>query len=176
MKIVRPTTFGGPEVLQLLDEDTPSPGPGEVLVAVRGIDVNPVDWKLYSGAFGSDPALLGAVGTSVAGVVAALGSPGLTGPDGAELAVGDAVVARGVHGTAYAEQVVADASALRVLPDGLGFEEAAALLVGAAPRSTCSTPSGWARASTPGRCSSCTARRAGSARRRSSSRRSAGSA
>ena len=128
MRIVRPTTFGGPEVLELLDEDAPSPGPGEVLVAVRAIDVNPVDWKLYSGAFGTDPALLGAVGTSVSGVVAALGSPGLTGADGAALAVGDAVVARSVHGTAYAEQVVADAAAVRALPAGLGFEEAAALL------------------------------------------------
>ncbi|MGC5168158.1 NADP-dependent oxidoreductase [Luteimicrobium sp. DT211] len=126
MRIVRPTTFGGPEVLQVLDEDAPSPGVGEVLVGVRAIDVNPVDWKLYSGAFGADPGLLGAVGTSVSGVVLALGEPGADGPS---LAVGDAVVARAVHGTTYAERVVADAAAVHALPAGVGFEEGAALLV-----------------------------------------------
>lgn len=113
MKIVKPTAFGGPEVLEVLDVDVPSPGPGQVLVQVRAIDVNPVDYKMYSGAFGSDPSRLETIGTAVSGVLA-----------GAD----DAVVADAVVGTSYAEQVVADASAVLPKPESLGFEEAAALL------------------------------------------------
>ena len=44
------TAYGGPEVLALVEIDTPAPGPGEVAVDVRAAGVNPGDWKRYSGA------------------------------------------------------------------------------------------------------------------------------
>ena len=41
--------YGGPEVLKLRSIPPPRPAPGEVLVEVRAVSMNPVDWK---GAFG----------------------------------------------------------------------------------------------------------------------------
>src|SRR4029450_3038005 len=45
MRIVRQTTLGGPEVLEVVDAERPEPIPTEVLVRVRAAGVNPVDWK-----------------------------------------------------------------------------------------------------------------------------------
>jgi NADPH2:quinone reductase len=50
---VRAITYtqpGGPDVLQLVDRDTPEPGPGEVLVRLAFSGVNPTDWKSRSGS------------------------------------------------------------------------------------------------------------------------------
>lgn len=41
---------GGPDVLQLVDRDLPTPGPGEVRVRVAVSGVNPTDWQARSGA------------------------------------------------------------------------------------------------------------------------------
>ncbi|GHE96150.1 NADPH:quinone reductase [Amycolatopsis deserti] len=41
--------LGGPEVLELVDAPRPVPGPGEVLVRVHAVGVNPADWKLRRG-------------------------------------------------------------------------------------------------------------------------------
>lgn len=70
--VVVATAFGGPEVLELIDESLPAPGPGQVLLEVRAAGVNPVDFKLYSGAFGGNPAHLPMrLGSEAAGVVLA---------------------------------------------------------------------------------------------------------
>jgi NADPH:quinone reductase-like Zn-dependent oxidoreductase len=50
MKAVRINEYGGPDVLRLEDIPRPSPAAGEVLIHVRAMGVNPVDWKLRSGA------------------------------------------------------------------------------------------------------------------------------
>jgi len=50
---VRAITYtqpGGPDVLQLVERDTPQPGPGEVLVRLAFSGVNPTDWKSRSTA------------------------------------------------------------------------------------------------------------------------------
>jgi NADPH:quinone reductase-like Zn-dependent oxidoreductase len=41
--------FGGPEVLRLEEAATPHAGPGRVLIAVRAVSVNPIDWKTRAG-------------------------------------------------------------------------------------------------------------------------------
>jgi NADPH:quinone reductase-like Zn-dependent oxidoreductase len=46
MRVVRFERYGGPEVLQVVEEPTPEPGPGQVLIEVRAAGVNPVDWKV----------------------------------------------------------------------------------------------------------------------------------
>ncbi len=119
--------YGGPEVLAVQDVEVPAPADGQVLIDVRAAGANPIDYKLYSGEMGRDPAALPMpIGLEVSGVVAAVGS-GATGYTGA-LSVGDEVVATGMRG-GYAEQVIVDAKDVGHKPDSLSFEQAAGLLL-----------------------------------------------
>lgn len=119
--------FGGPEVLRLTRVDDVHPGPGQIRVAVRAAGVNPVDHKIRNGWMeAAFPTPLPATpGSEFAGVVDETGE-GVTGP-----AVGDEVLGRSVTG-AYAAYVLADADAVAPRPEGLGWEEAAALPVATA--------------------------------------------
>lgn len=119
--------YGGPEVLAIQDIELPAPGDDEVLVDVRAAGANPVDYKLYSGGMGDDPAALPMpMGMEVAGVVAVAGS-GARGYTGA-LAVGDEVIATNVRG-GYAEQVLVAGSDVGHKPANLSFEQAAGLIL-----------------------------------------------
>jgi NADPH:quinone reductase-like Zn-dependent oxidoreductase len=122
-RIVAPVDFGGPEQLALSEVPTPEPGPGEVRVAVRAIGVNPIDWKLYSGALGRDPQALGGFGFELAGVVEAVGD-GVT-----AWHPGDEVIASQVPGNGYTDQAVVPAAGLLAKPDGLPWEVAASVPV-----------------------------------------------
>ena len=125
--VVIATAFGGPEVLSVADQPTPEPGPGEARIAVRAAGVNPVDWKVYSGAFGTDPAQLPIrPGAEAAGVVTAVG-PGAAGPAG-PVAPGDEVIAFRAPG-AYAAELVIPASALVPKPAALDWAQAAGLML-----------------------------------------------
>jgi NADPH:quinone reductase-like Zn-dependent oxidoreductase len=130
MTIVRTVvaeSYGGPEVLALQDIELPPPGDGQVLVDVRAAGANPVDFKLYSGEMGSDPAKLPLpIGMEAAGVVAAAG-PGATGYTG-PLTVGDEVIVT-VGSGAYAQRVLAQASDVGRKPAALPFEQASGLLL-----------------------------------------------
>src|SRR3954471_7005276 len=114
--------YGGPEVLQVGDVPEPHPGPGQVRIAVRAAGVNPIDWKMRSGAMREMmpldfPAL---DGREASGVVDEVG-------DGASgVAAGDEVFGFAVGGAA-AEHAVLDDFARK--PAGLSFEEAAGLAV-----------------------------------------------
>lgn len=125
-RIVQATRQGGPEVLEVTEIDTPVPGPGEVLVDVRAAGVNPVDVKLYSGAFGPGGDYPQRVGMELAGVVAAVGE-GAQGPDRA-WEVGDEVIGFRASGAA-AEQVVVPAADLVPKPAAMGWEEAGGLML-----------------------------------------------
>ena len=98
-RVVQPRDFGGPTSSRLIEVDIPEPGEGEVLVAVRAIGVNPIDWYHYDGVHSDDPEDLLTFGYEVAGVVEAVG-PGVTG-----FAVGDEVVVSEIPGNGYAEHV-----------------------------------------------------------------------
>ena len=74
---------GGPENETFLDVPVPEPGPGELLVRVRAAGVNPGDWRLREGSYGTVPPAV--LGREVAGTVTRLGA-GVTG-----FAVGDEV-------------------------------------------------------------------------------------
>ena len=78
--------YGGVEVLTLSEVDMPVPGGGEVRVRVAYVSLNPIEWKIRSGAFAAMlpmtfPIILG---NEVSGVLDALGE----GVEGFE--VGDA--------------------------------------------------------------------------------------
>lgn len=120
------SAYGGPEVLSVIEVAVPDPGPGQVRVAVRAAGVNPFDHKVYSGAFGTDPARLPLrLGTEAAGVVTAVGADA-TGPAG-PIAVGDEVIVYRASG-AYASELVVPASSVVPKPAGLSWEEAGGLM------------------------------------------------
>lgn len=115
--------FGGPEVLEVVEREDPVPGEGQVRLAVRAAAVNPLDWKLRTGAMAGTPAPPEpqVPGYDVAGVVDAVGE-GVT-----DLAVGDEVLGKAPG--AYAEKAVANAGSLVRKPEGLSWEVAASLPV-----------------------------------------------
>jgi NADPH:quinone reductase-like Zn-dependent oxidoreductase len=121
MKAVVLKDFGDASQLTLSEVPDPRPGPGELLVRVAAASLNPVDWKLRSGALRAYmPLQLPAVlGRDASGEVIELG-PGAQG-----FAVGDRVL--GLVRQAYAERVAAAANAWARVPAGLDLREAAAL-------------------------------------------------
>lgn len=100
------------------------PGPArQVLINVKAAGVNPIDWKLYSGAFGTDPDKLPMrLGLEISGTIAAVGA----GVDG--LVPGDDVIAAGQIG-GYATRVIAAADQVFKKPASLSFNEAAGFLL-----------------------------------------------
>jgi NADPH:quinone reductase-like Zn-dependent oxidoreductase len=112
---------GPAEVLHLRDVDEPSPGAGQVRLAVRAAAVNPIDWKIRSGAFG-DVDLPKVPGSDVAGVVDRVG------PDVDGVAEGDAVFGF-ASGGAYATHALAEQVVRK--PAGMPWEIAAALPIAA---------------------------------------------
>jgi NADPH:quinone reductase-like Zn-dependent oxidoreductase len=123
MRAVRQQSFGGPEVLQLVDVDRPEPGPTEVLVRVRAAGVNPVDWKCRAapGFLGAPPFTLG---WDVSGVVEAV-AVGVN-----RFAPGDEVFGMPRfprEAGAYAEFVTAPSRQLARKPARLSHVEAAGL-------------------------------------------------
>ncbi len=121
MKAVLLEEYGGPEKLRYTDTDMPDFGDNEVLVRVRATSVNPVDYKIRSGAVRDRiavdfPAILG---RDLVGEVEAVGR-GVSG-----FSRGMRVMAL-ANGT-YAEYTVAKAGVLAPVPDTLSFQQAAAL-------------------------------------------------
>ncbi len=121
MKAVRLHAYGGVEQLRYEDVATPEPGPEEVLVKVAATSVNPIDWKIRSGAAKDRmpvtfPAILG---RDVAGTVVKAGVNVRT------LNPGQKVM--GLVNGSYAEYLTARADHLTVIPDGVEVEQAAAL-------------------------------------------------
>jgi len=121
MRAIAITKPGGPDVLALVERETPQPSRGEVRVRVRATAINRADLLQRMGAY---PAPADAPpdipGLELAGEVEALG-PGVE-----RLAVGDRVFGL-VGGGAYAEQLVTHERALAKIPDGMSFEDAAAV-------------------------------------------------
>src|SRR3954469_17405537 len=117
MKAVIFDKYGDPDVLHVGDVAEPHAGPGQVRIAVRAASVNPIDWKLRSGALAEvmPVDLPKAIGHDGSGVVDEVG-------EGADAAEGDAVFGFGV-GFTTAEYAVLDDFARK--PEGLPFEEAA---------------------------------------------------
>ncbi len=126
-KAVVATAFGGPEVLSVVDVDVLEPKAGEVTIDVRAASINPIDYKLYSGAFGSDESQLPMrLGMEVSGIVSAAGADA-QGPAG-PVSVGDEVIVFGVDG-GYADQVTASASGVYPKPPNLSWEQGAGLML-----------------------------------------------
>ncbi len=128
--VVVAAAFGGPEVLTVTDQPAGEPGPGQARIEIRAAGVNPVDYKMYSGAFGRDPAALPIrLGYEASGVVtaAAQDAAGPAGP----VRTGDEVIAYRVSG-AYASELIVDAASLVPKPPALDWAPAAGLMLAGA--------------------------------------------
>uniref|UniRef100_UPI004039F1D8 NADP-dependent oxidoreductase n=1 Tax=Variovorax sp. BK018 TaxID=3450241 RepID=UPI004039F1D8 len=132
MKAVRQHEFGGPEVLRYEDAPMPELKPGEVLVRVHAVGLNPPDWYLRNGYKMLPPewqpkvAFPLILGTDVSGVIDAVAD------DVEDFAAGDAVYAMvrfpgGLAGgsKAYAEWVSVPASEVARKPRGIDHAHAA---------------------------------------------------
>jgi NADPH:quinone reductase-like Zn-dependent oxidoreductase len=89
-RAVRFSRFGGPEVLELVDEPLSEPGPDEVRVALRAAGLNPADVKRREGGPQYTVTLPTGIGRELSGVVEAVGPHG-TGSQSRRLSVGDEV-------------------------------------------------------------------------------------
>ncbi len=119
MRAIRFHGLGGPEVLKVDDVPEPAPKPGQIAIRVRAVGVNWADGHFRKGEYFIKPVFPQIAGMEAAGEVIALGE-GVTGP-----AIGTKVMALGPN--AYAEQMVARAEHVYPMPEGLSFEDAAAL-------------------------------------------------
>ncbi|MGN6110655.1 MAG: NAD(P)H-quinone oxidoreductase [Kofleriaceae bacterium] len=121
MRAIAITKPGGPEVLAIVDRPLPEPAHGEVRVRVRATAVNRADLLQRMGAYPAPPdAPADIPGLEIAGEVDAVG-PGVE-----RLQRGDRVFGL-VGGGSYAEAVVAHERTLARIPDGMPFEQAAAI-------------------------------------------------
>jgi alcohol dehydrogenase len=117
--------YGTPYVVRVLEIPSPTPGPGEVRVRVRAASLNPLDSKLRTGALRpfmrlSFPVVLG---FDLAGEI------DVVGPDVRRFAAGQRVYGRTDRktGGTHAQLAVVAESVLDSIPEGLPFEQAAAL-------------------------------------------------
>jgi len=110
---------GTPESLVLEDLPEPTPGPGEVRVAVRHVGINFPDCLMIEGKYQVKPPFPFAPGGEFSGVVNAIGE-GVT-----SVAVGDRVAGGSGHG-ALAEALIVNAAGLRKVASTMPLAVAAA--------------------------------------------------
>jgi len=122
MKALLCKTHGLPDTLVYEDAPDPSPGPGEVVIDMKAAGVNFPDVLIIQNKYQFKPELPFAPGAELAGVVSAVGE-GVT-----NTKVGDRVIASTGWG-AFAEKVKAQAKKVIPIPDGVGFDVAAAFIL-----------------------------------------------
>jgi NADPH2:quinone reductase len=120
-KAIQISEFGGPEVMKLVDVAVGEPGPGEVRIRHQACGVNFIDVYQRTGLYANPlPLMLGMEG---AGVVEAVGE-GVT-----HLEPGDRAAYASNPPGAYSEVRVMPAQCVVRLPDGIDFEQGAAMML-----------------------------------------------
>lgn len=121
-KAIRIHQTGGPEAMVWEEVEVPSPGAGEALIRHTAVGVNYIDVYHRDGLYPL-PALPHVLGMEAAGVVEAVG-------DGVvEVRPGDRVAYASLPVGAYAERRVMPAERLVPVPDGIGDQQAAAMML-----------------------------------------------
>lgn len=120
MHAIEVTHLGGPEVLEYVEQERPSPAPGEVLIRAEAVGVNFIDTYFRTGLYPHPlPFVMGA---EVAGVIEEVG-------DGVDdLKKGDRVASADAVG-AYADYCIAAAHVVARLPDGVAPDIGAAAIL-----------------------------------------------
>lgn len=120
-KAIQINQLGGPEVLQLVDVEIGEPGSGEVRIQQKACGINLIDTYYRTGLY-KHPLPTG-LGSEGAGIIEAVG------PDVHHLNVGDRVAYAGGPLGAYAECRIMPANGIVKLPDSIGFDTAAAIML-----------------------------------------------
>lgn len=121
MRAATVTSLTGPDDVRVGDLPDPEPGPDDVLIAVHAAGISFPDLLLSRGQYQVRPELPFALGTDVAGTV-------VRAPEGSGLEPGQRVVAALGSGSA-AELVAAPAPMVLPLPDEVGYDAGAALVM-----------------------------------------------
>ena len=120
MKAIVVKEFGGPDVMKLEEVRDPTPAPGQLLIRVQAVGVNPVETYIRAGAYARKPNLPYTPGSDVGGTVEKAG-PGVT-----AFKPGDRVYTQGAAG-GYAEFLVCEEALAHPLPTRVSFAQGAAL-------------------------------------------------
>jgi len=121
MKAIRVHQFGSPEVFRFEQVATPQPDPGEVLVRMHAIGVNPVETYIRAGKYSRLPDLPYTPGNDGAGVIEQIGS------SMNEFKRGDRVYTAGSISGTYAEFALCKAEQVHHLPPNASFAQGAAM-------------------------------------------------
>ncbi|HEY0718111.1 MAG TPA: NADP-dependent oxidoreductase [Streptosporangiaceae bacterium] len=124
-KAVRFDTYGGLDVLKVVEVPRPEPGPGQVLVQVKAAGINPGEAKIREGLLAERwPATFpSGQGSDLAGVVAGVG------PDVSEFTAGDEVIGFVDTRSSQAGYAVVEAGDLTRKPPAVPWDVAGALKV-----------------------------------------------
>jgi len=131
MKAYFSTAYGGPEVSHYGDFPDPVAGNGQILIEVKAVSINPVDFKVKRGIakLMSGSKFPRIFGSDFAGVVKAVGS-GVTKFRHGDRVYGASPVIWGKQG-ALAQLLAIDQKFARTIPGQISFEEAASLPIAA---------------------------------------------
>src|ERR1043166_7359207 len=127
MKALRVREFGGPAVLKIEELPDPKAGPGQVVVRVKAVGVNPVDTYIRSGAYAKVIQPPYTPGSDAAGLVDSVG-------DGVQhVKPGDRVFITGTTSPGFsgacAELTLSRAAQIHPLPPSLTFQQGAGIYV-----------------------------------------------
>jgi NADPH2:quinone reductase len=120
-KAIRIEQYGGPEVMQLVDVAVGEPGPGEIRIRHHAVGLNFIDVYQRTGLYQNPLPLQ--LGMEAAGVVEAVGE-GVT-----HLKAGDRAAYASNPPGSYSEARVMPAKCVVKLPDAIGFDTAAAMML-----------------------------------------------
>ena len=116
---------GGPEVLEFIEVEAPSPGPHEVRIKVKAIGINRADSMWRNDKYVESPIFPAGLGYEAAGVVDAVGR------DFTDFIIGDIVSTIPAFSlnkySAYGEVILAPDHAVVKHPESLSFVEAASI-------------------------------------------------
>lgn len=120
MKAIAISRPGGPEVLEIVEREKPSPGAGEILVRVEAIGLNRPDVQQRRGLYPPPPGVTDLPGLDIAGTIESVGA----GIDASR--IGEEVCAL-ANGGGYAEFCTVPAVQAMPIPNGLSVVEGASL-------------------------------------------------
>jgi NADPH2:quinone reductase len=107
--------------MQLEEVTEPSPGPGQVVVKIKAVGINPVDTYIRSGTYTIKPQLPYTPGNDAAGIIESIGE-GIN-----HVSKGDRVYIAGSISGTYAELALCDAVKVHILPEKISFAQGAGI-------------------------------------------------